>query len=46
MNKEKLTYEAPEAETLVIRFEGNVLQVASPLMGINDWEDDGDPLSC
>ena len=30
MNKNKLLYEAPTAETLVVRFEGNVMQVASP----------------
>ena len=31
MNKNKLLYEAPTAETLVVRFEGNVMQQASPL---------------
>ena len=30
MNKEKLTYLSPETETLVVRFEDSILQVASP----------------
>ena len=32
MNKEKQTYEAPEAETLVVRFEGMVC--TSPNYGV------------
>ena len=32
MNKEKQTYEAPEAETLVVRFEGVVC--TSPNYGV------------
>ena len=34
MNKQKQTYLSPETETLVVRFEGNVLQVASPNYGV------------
>ena len=33
MNKQKQTYLSPETETLVVRFEGNVMQQASPLYG-------------
>ena len=44
MNKEKQTYEAPEAETLVVRFEGVIC--GSPWGGANQpgkslGEDDG-----
>ena len=43
MNKEKLLYEAPTAQTFVVRFEGMICQ--SPGAQINNWEDDGvDPL--
>lgn len=31
MKKLKLTYLSPTTETLVVRFEGNVMQQASPL---------------
>ena len=44
MTKEKLTYVSPETETLVVRFEGMVC--TSPGATIQDWQNDGDPLSC
>ncbi len=28
MNKQKLTYEAPAAETLVVRFEGTLMKMS------------------
>ena len=42
MNKQKQLYEAPTAQTFVVRFEGMVC--TSPGAQINDWTDDGDPL--
>ena len=43
MIQTKLTYEAPAAETLVVRFEGVICE--SGKMGVQDWQNDGDPLS-
>ena len=40
MNKQKQTYLSPETETLVIRFEGNLLAAPSnplSLMATSDW---------
>lgn len=42
MNKEKQFYEAPTAQTFVVRFEGMICQSGN--MGIEDWMNDGDPL--
>ena len=44
MNKKQL-YTAPEAELLVVRFEEGIL-TNSNRNSINDWQYDGDPLSC
>ena len=35
MNKIKLLYEAPEAETLVVRFEGDLLTGSDPKAKVN-----------
>ena len=43
MIKKKLKYEAPEAETLVVKIEGMVCQ--SPGAPIQNWQDDEDPLN-
>ena len=48
MNKQKLTYLSPETETLVVRFEGNILQTSGDLNpktwtpGESNWFDDED----
>ena len=48
MNKEKQTYEAPEAVTLVVRFEGALLTVSGDMeakswtTGQTNWFDDED----
>ena len=41
--KQKEVYTSPLTEVLVVRFEGVVC--TSGDMSINDWTDDGDPLS-
>lgn len=41
--KKKLLYEAPETSTFEVQIEGVICQ--SGTFGINDWQDDGDPLS-
>ena len=43
MQKQKLDYQVPETETLVVQTEGRVLDVVSP-NNIKNWEDDGDPI--
>ena len=43
MKEQKQTYLSPETEALVIRFEGVIC--TSGNMGIEDWQNDGDPLS-
>ena len=43
MIQTKQTYEAPEAEALVVRFEGVVC--TSPGATIQNWQDDGNVLN-
>ena len=44
MNKQKQTYEAPEAETLVVRFEGVICQ-SIPGSNISSLQYDPDELN-
>ena len=45
MNKEKLTYLSPETETLVVRFEGAILQGSVKANAIQSLSyDEEDPL--
>lgn len=44
MKTEKLFYETPEA--LIVPLRPRRVMCQSPVMGINDWEDDGDSLDC
>ncbi len=43
-DKNKEVYTSPQTEVLVVRFEGVVC--TSGNMGIQDWQNDEDPLSC
>ena len=46
MNKIKLEYEAPEANTFVVRFEGSLLQTSVTTNGIRSLSYDEDELDC
>ena len=43
MIQTKQLYLSPTTETLVVRFEGVICE--SGKMGVQDWQNDGDPLS-
>ena len=46
MNKNKLIYEAPEAQTFVVRFEGALLQASVRSNTIQSLSYDDDELDC